>query len=394
MPSSSGARPPAKLDPPELGGGEARLRLRVGGEVREASFGCGDAPLAANPDAAFVAGLPVAMGLASSLAVPAGVSAGLLHASGRVQEMLTIWNPALRPVEVLPEPAAASGEAVAGKRRGTAAFFTCGVDSFYTVLKRREEIDAVVYAHGLDLPCDDPKRELVSAAFREAAAQLGLEAIELETDVRTFSDPVCDWERIYTSAALATIGHLLADRFERVLIPATHSYRDLHPTGSHPLLDPLYSSERLRIEHVDAVSRVTKLEYLVGSELAMGSLRVCFQHGGDGLNCGQCPKCVRTMVGLRAIGAAGRCKTLPSEFSLREMSSGKVKSRRSLTFVKENLVAVEARGTDPDLAVALRRLVARGARTEAWEKTAMLSRSARWAARAKLGGIKRRFGSR
>jgi hypothetical protein len=387
-------RPPARLDPPEVREAQAHLRLRLRDETREATFGCRDVPLAANPDAAFVAGLPVAMGLASSLAVPAGVSPDLLRASRTIQEMLTIWNPALRPVEVVAEPASVAAGAPASERRGTAAFFTCGVDSFYTVLKRREEIDAVVYAHGLDLPRDDPKRELVSTTFREAAARLGLEAIELETDVRTFSDPVCDWERIYTSAALATIGHLLADRFERVLIPATHSYRDLHPTGSHPLLDPLYSSERVRIEHVDAVSRVTKLEYLVDSELAMSSLRVCFQHGGDGLNCGECPKCVRTMVGLRAIGAAGRCGTLPNEFSLREMSGGKVKSRRSLTFVKENLAAVEARGTDPDLAVALRRLVARGARTEAREKTVLLSRSARWAARAKLGGIKRRFGSR
>ncbi len=387
-------RPPARLDPPEVRDGQACVRLRLGEEVREASFGCRDTALSANPDAAFVAALPVAMGLASALAIPPGVSPGLLRASWTIQEMLAIWNPALRPLEVSAPPADAGSGPRAGAGRGTAAFFTCGVDSFYTVLQRREQIDAVVFAHGLDLAAEDPKRGLVSATFREAAARLGLEAIELDTDVRTFSDPVCDWERIYTSAALATIGHLLADRFERVLIPATHSYRDLHPTGSHPLLDPLYSSERLRIEHVDAVSRVTKLEYLVGSELAMSSLRVCFQPGGEGLNCGRCPKCVRTMVGLRAIGAAGRCKTLPGEFSLREMSSGKVRTRRSLTFVKENLAAVEARGADPDLAVALRRLVARGARTEAWQKSVLLARSARWAARAKLGGVKRRLGSR
>jgi hypothetical protein len=74
------------------------------------------------------------------------------------------------------------------------------------------------------------------------------------------------------------------------------------------------------------------------------------------------------------------------------MSSGKVRTRRSLTYVKENLAAVEARGTDPALALALRRLVARGARTEARQKTVLLARSARWAARAKLGGLKRRLG--
>ena len=385
---SSGARPPARLDRPEVRDGEARVRLRVGEETREAVFASHDVALTANPDAAFVAALPVAMGLASSLVVPSGLSPQLLEAAETIQSMFATWNPPLQPVEVIAVPTATA--VTGGRPARTAAFFTCGVDSFYTVLKRREEIDAVIYAHGLDLPCDDPKRDLVSAAIQDAASELDMPAIELETDVRTFSDPVCDWERIYTSAALASIGHLLADSFDRILIPATHSFRDLHPTGSHPLLDPLYSSERLRIEHVDAVTRVAKLEYLVGSELAMGSLRVCFQPGVAGLNCGRCAKCVRTMVGLRAIGAAGRCKTLPSDFSLREMSSGKVRTRRSLTYVKENLAAVEARGTDPALAFALRRLVARGARTEAWQKSVLLARSGRWAARAKLGGLRRR----
>jgi hypothetical protein len=133
-------RPPARLDRPEVGEDRARLRLRLGDEVREATFGCQDTSLATNPDAAFVAGLPLAMGLASSLAAPAGVSPGLLRASRTIQEMLTIWNPALRPVEVLAEPDDLPGpsDSSAGAARGTAAFFTCGVDSFYTVLRRRE----------------------------------------------------------------------------------------------------------------------------------------------------------------------------------------------------------------------------------------------------------------
>jgi hypothetical protein len=389
--STGGARPRARLDPPAVADGEVRVRLNLGEEVREAAFASRHAQLAENPDAAFVAALPVAMGLASSLTLPAGVSPGLMENAATIQDVLAGWNQHLQRVELNGEP---GPRPPAPTSQRTAAFFTCGVDSFYSLLKRRDEIDAVVYTHGLDLLRDDPKRDLVSAAIQGAAGELGLPAIELETDVRLFSDPVCDWERIYTSAALATVGHLLADSFDRILIPATHSYRDLHPTGSHPLLDPLYSSDRLRIEHVDAVTRVAKLEYLVDSELAMRSLRVCFQPGVDGLNCGECAKCVRTMVGLRAIAAAGRCKTLPGDFSLREMSSGKVRSRRSLTYVKENLAAVEARGADPALAFALRRLVARGARTEAWQKSRLLARSGRWAAGAKLGGLKRRIGRR
>ncbi len=345
--------------------------------------------LAGSPDAGFAAALPIAMATASSLELPDGVSPLLLDACGRIQGMLAAWDPALLPVEVRAgaEPPSSPADATT---RGTAAFFTGGVDSFYTLLTRREEIDALVYVHGFDLPLEDAeKRELVSASIRGVAGELGLPLVEIETDLRTVSDGVCGWELVYTGAALASVGHLLAHRFERILIPATHSYRDLHPIGTHPLLDPLYSSERLRFEHVDSVRRVDKLAYLVESELAMSSLRVCFQPEVQALNCGRCPKCMRTMVGLRAIGALGRCSTLPGEFSLRRMSKGKIHSRRSLTYVWENLEAVEQRGADPDLALALTRLVARGARGEARTETARLAVAARRSATLRVPLLRR-----
>jgi hypothetical protein len=134
---------------------------------------------------------------------------------------------------------------------------------------------------------------------------------------------------------------------------------------------------------------VDKLAYLVESELAMSALRVCFQPDVQALNCGDCPKCVRTMVGLRVIGALGRCSTLPGEFSLRQMAKGKVRSRQSLTYVRENLEAVEARGTDPDLAFALTRLVARGARGEARTEMTRLGAAARRSAGARVPLLRR-----
>lgn len=391
MAQGPGPRPAATLAPPQADGEEVLVRLRIGDDSKQAFFRCSEGWIEAHPDAAFTAALPVAMGTASSLSLPPGVSPLLIENARSLQAILGTWGPSLAPVELRPKPPVRSRPR---RSRGTAAFFTCGVDSFYTVLTRRAEIDAVVYAIGLDVGLDDPKRDLVAAEIKRVAAALGLPAILLETDLRAFSDPACDWERIYVGASLASIGHLLGSRFERVLIPATHSYRDLHPTGTHPLLDPLYSSDRVRVEHVDAVTRVAKLEYLAGSELAMTSLRVCWQPDVETVNCGRCAKCMRTMTGLRIAGALGRCTTLPGELSLREMAAGKVRTRRSLTYVKENLAVVEERGVDPDLAVALRRLVARGARTDAWEKTRALAGSTRWAARARLGTLRRRLGRR
>lgn len=389
MPTPSEARPPARLDPPETAGDEVRIGLRIGDETRVATYSCRDVALEANPDAGFAAALPIAMGAASSLDAPDGVSPRLLDAAEAIQRLLAAWDSQLWPVEVRSGTVLANPPAE-GLTRGTAAFFTGGVDSFYTLLTRRKQIDALVHVHGFDLELgEQDKRELVSASLRGVARELGLPLIEVETDLRTISDSVCGWELIYTGAALASVGHLLASRFDRILIPATHSFRDLHPIGTHPLLDPLYSSERLRFEHVDSVTRVEKLAYLAESELAMSSLRVCFQPGVQALNCGRCPKCVRTMTGLRVVGAVGRCSTLPGEFSLRQMSAGKVRRRQSLTYVRENLEAVEARGADPDLALALTRLVARGARGEAWAETTRLARAARRSAAARAPSLRR-----
>lgn len=104
MPSAAEVRPQARLDPIEITDAEARVRLRVGDEVKEAGFASRDAALAANPDAAFVATLPVAMGTASSLSVPDGVSPGLLAAAETIQDVLAGWNPHLRRVELAAEP--------------------------------------------------------------------------------------------------------------------------------------------------------------------------------------------------------------------------------------------------------------------------------------------------
>jgi hypothetical protein len=390
MSSSPGIRPPAWLDPPAASGDDVRIGLRIGDESRVATYTCRDVALEGSPDAGFAAALPVAMALASSLELPDGVSPALLDGSASIQRLLAAWDRQLQPVAL--RPGGSPSAPTETGSRGTAAFFTGGVDSFYTLLTRRERIDALIYVHGFDLPlADEQKNALVSASLRGVADELGLPLVEVATDIRTVSDDACSWELIYTSAALASVGHLLASRFERILIPATHSYRDLHPIGTHPLLDPLYSSERVRFEHVDSVPRVEKLAYLADSELAMSSLRVCFQPEVDALNCGRCPKCMRTMAGLRVVGALGRCSTLPGELSLWEMSGGQVRRRQALTYVRENLEAVEAQGTDPDLAFALRRLVARGARTEAWAETGRLVEAARRSASARARPVARRI---
>ena len=51
-----------------------------------------------------------------------------------------------------------------------------------------------------------------------------------------------DWGHTGHGVALAAIGHLLAPAFERLYVPSSVYWADLFNWGSHPLLDPLWSS--------------------------------------------------------------------------------------------------------------------------------------------------------
>ena len=113
---------------------------------------------------------------------------------------------------------------------------------------------------------------------------------------------------------LASVGLLFQARFRTILISAAHTYADLGPWGSHPLLDPLWSTELTEFVHHGAhATRVDKCRVLANSEVAMRHLRVCWENREGRYNCGECEKCLRTMVNLAAVGALGRCTTLPVE---------------------------------------------------------------------------------
>jgi hypothetical protein len=191
------------------------------------------------------------------------------------------------------------------------------------VLRHLDRLDALIHVHGFDVPlADRARREVVAPRVRQAADDLGLPLIEVETDLRLVSNPHVDWGR-YHGAALASIGLCASSRFREILIPATYSYRVLLPWGSHTLLDPLWSTEAVEFVYDGAVSRPDKLRALAASEIAMRHLHVCFNHSAHGveeLNCGRCEKCLRTMTGLRAVGALERCATLPRKLELRRIS--------------------------------------------------------------------------
>lgn len=83
---------------------------------------------------------------------------------------MAAWYPhLLRPVPILAEPRPA--EPVGGGQR--MALFSGGVDSFFTVLKHYDSIDALLFVHGFDVPLENlALRRRISSCLQRAADEL------------------------------------------------------------------------------------------------------------------------------------------------------------------------------------------------------------------------------
>ncbi|OZG28016.1 hypothetical protein BH683_016370 [Williamsia sp. 1138] len=250
--------------------------------------------------------------------------------------------------------------------RGVGCFFSGGVDSFYTALKHLDSITHFIVIHGLDISLtNEPLWHETVGHIRMIASALGKELIEVKSNVRVLHAKFGPhWQDQAHGAFLAHVGLLLSPHLKAVYIPASDDKSRLKPLGTHPDLDPLWSSDEVSLIHdgVEA-SRVEKLEYLKSSDVAMKHLRVCWSNLSGMYNCGKCEKCVRTMIGLHIVRASDRCATLPSKISPRAVQSMYLRAGGSggELMAEENMRALAARSqTDSPLYRALDRSLHRG----------------------------------
>ena len=294
-------------------------------------------------DAFFIIGLILAVGSDGVLEMDQPVPSRLIFNSQSAQDILRSWYPKQLVSARLSVPTRDRDKAPLSDK--TVTCFTGGVDSFDSLVRNESDIDALLYIHGFDIPLSRTDvREPTSKHLRAVAALTGKELIEGSTNIRRFLNRAGKWPTLTHGAALSSIGHLLSGQFGRQLIPATHTYTDTLAWGSHPLLDHLWSSNRLTIVHDGAGStRVDKTKRVAEYPAAKEHLRVCWQNTGK-YNCGVCDKCVRTMVALSLTGALPEFKTFESEISTDAIRNLKISGMNSLSFVKENLDFAKEQG--------------------------------------------------
>lgn len=337
----------------ESGLGPERLYFEVRGAAAEWLPERGDAFLAAL--------LMPAMSLGEELVVDAPVSARLLRSVRTVMEVYQAWWE-LRPVPVTAAPRLDRGPG----RAAVGLFFTTGVDCFYSLLKDIDHRSESSHQPVTDLLFvnferqSGPDYERLVNRIRDVADQTGARMVVVDTNVRTLTDPLVRWED-YHGAALAAVALALQGLLGRCLIAASDQYRHLPPLGSHPVLDHLWSTEQLEIVHDGAeATRTDKAEsQLVRSPLALANLGVCWQ-GRPGQNCGECEKCLRTMVALELAGALKMCRTLPGVLDLDRLRSVPIRSADSRDAMRSMVLDARRRGR-PDIAEAAEQALRRHA---------------------------------
>jgi polysaccharide pyruvyl transferase WcaK-like protein len=352
----------------------ARFEVTIGDRAHEIWFEGGNQLAAAN-EAAAVATLIPALAVGEPLRLEVPVAHSVIDAMNEAQGVLCSWgrSGAWLPASIFTEPIEISAPErdpdPVRPARGTAAFFSGGVDSLATVL-RHPEITHLIYVEGFDIGLERTAlSELVRSRVQAAAADLGKELLTLRTNLRELTDPHAPWPVCF-GGALGVVALLLSEEVGRVMIGSSSSYEeDLLELGSHPLLDHLWGADRVEVIHDGAtLSRLEKLELIAEAPTARGVLKVCWENQGGAYNCGRCEKCLRTMVPLALLGVLDRFPTLPGSIDLEAVAAVQPGNRPEIVFWSENLELAARTRAAPELVTAIEDCLANGRAGQAGQR--------------------------
>jgi hypothetical protein len=206
-----------------------------------------------------------------------------------------------------------------------------GVDGLHMLMRNRQlyrpddpaYIRDALFIHGFDIGkrARDPEEERYQMALRRLepiANETGLRIIACRTNLRQLPTQPGFWAYRHHGAALAAVGHAATTGASAYFfIGGSYVVATPVPWGSHPAVDGLFSSQRVKVIHDGSrFARLDKVRDLAKWPTALDSLRVCSANLGSEANCGRCEKCLRTRLELLAAGveesaALGRSFTSP-----------------------------------------------------------------------------------
>ncbi len=271
--------------------------------------------------------IPLAVTLNEPLKICRPVDIKLLENMNKLMLIWKNWYPKLNPIQIECDKINSPNNTLSLK---TAAFFSGGVDSFFTILhnnirsnhEARFGIEDLLTVCGFDIPLKNSKAFIrLKEKYEEIAFEFGYNFVDFITNIRETRWKVAEWGYLSHGCALASIALTLEKRYENVLIPASYSSPNFFPWGSHPVTDPLFSTSNTKFIHDGhKFNRIEKTKFVAGNEIALNSMRVCWQSFSD-YNCSSCSKCYRTMITLDLLGKLKDCRA----FTLNQLNATRIK---------------------------------------------------------------------
>lgn len=295
--------------PPEWG--RVVYRIKIGDKVFDTYFASPE--IAADPglEAGLALALLPGMRLKCPIHVQGAISMSFVRGAKEFMVVMARHFPEFSPVEITADT---FFSALSPKGSRIASFFSGGVDSFFTLIKGQKEISDVVFIHGFDLSIKALKRRvLVIDKIGQAAHEMGVRLIEVETNLTVIIREYGDWLRHGHGLGMAAVSRVLNQDISEIRIPGSYSVDQQKPWGSWLATDPLFSDERLKVVH-DAclATRSDKVRVVAQNPVALNHLRVCSEKkAGDVYNCCRCEKCLRTMTSLYAMHALDNAASFP-----------------------------------------------------------------------------------
>lgn len=276
-----------------------------------------------------------------------------VHSLPKIMNLAAEWNVGFKKIQI---KSAITPENIPNAA-AVGCFFSGGVDSFYSYLKHKDAVTHLISIKSWEIPPEitSISSEAENDNTHQIAATQNLQVITVESNYKEIIEPVLDWEW-NLGGNMAAVALLLRNGLKAAYIPSGMRWDQLCPYGTHPDLDPLWSTETVKVYHDGCeYSRLEKVLHVISkSSLALQYLRVCTHNLKDQYNCNKCFKCVMTKTALLCADALDKTPTFDKELSLTLIKKVPYKTELGLhIFGEDCLTYLKEQNKYPEIQKAL-----------------------------------------
>ena len=259
------------------------------------------------------------------------ISKGLFDRLNEIQKIYSSWNKDLKIIDIIAETTL---EALPFNNVGS--FFSAGVDSTHTLLRNIDEISHLIIFNIFDYGNDKDAWENRVKKQTEFAQSIDKILIPVETNARQwFQDRNISWLFAH-GLFLSSVGGVFG--LKRSYIPASHTYDELFPWGSHPMSDPMWSTESTEVIHHGAgYRRSEKMREILENKVLADNLQTCWMYTHK--NCGECPKCARSILAIHLLDE--ETKSFPRYDKKSTLKLLKSRDESGVTYLEDTMLLAQ-----------------------------------------------------